>query len=96
MSEGSIVKRIGIIVLSIGVLIIGLAGLINFMANNVGDIESSGLEKNEHTENWLFYTGIGTMILGGIILVLRMNKKDEKKSMKAFNKHIREKNRLNI
>jgi hypothetical protein len=32
----------------------------------------------EYTVNWRLYTGIGMIVIGGVVFVLGVNKKDEK------------------
>ncbi|RPI04907.1 MAG: hypothetical protein EHM64_08405 [Ignavibacteriae bacterium] len=47
---------------------------------DLGPIEIS--KNNPHSVNWQPYVGVGIMIIGGVVLVLAKNRKDEKEIFK--------------
>jgi membrane-associated HD superfamily phosphohydrolase len=55
------------------------AGFTYFTREKVADLEGREITKDsQNTVNWQPYVGIGLMIIGGVVLVLGMNRKDEK------------------
>ena len=54
-------------------------GLTYFTREKVTDLgERERTKDNRNTVNWQPYVGIGIMIIGGVVLVLGVNRKDEK------------------
>jgi membrane-associated HD superfamily phosphohydrolase len=43
---------------------------------DLGELEIT--KDNYHTVNWQPYVGIGIMVIGGVVLMLGVNRKDEK------------------
>jgi membrane-associated HD superfamily phosphohydrolase len=55
------------------------AGFIYFTREKITDLGEREIAKdNKNTVNWQPYVGIGIMIIGGVVLVLGVNRKDEK------------------
>jgi hypothetical protein len=49
------------------------------MRMDIGEIINPGVAKDfEYTINWRLYAGIGMIVICGIVLVLGVNRKDEK------------------
>ena len=49
------------------------------MRMDIGEIMKPGVAKDfEYTDNWRLYAGIGMIVIGGVVLALGVNKKDEK------------------
>ena len=72
-------KKAGIIILIIGLLMTLYTGFNYFTKEKVVDLEKlERIKENQQTVNWLAYVGIGIMIIGGVVLVLGVNQKDEK------------------
>ncbi len=72
-------KKAGIIILIVGLFITLYAGFTYFTTEKVADLGERELTKdNLNTVNWQPYVGIGLMLIGGVILVLKVNRKDEK------------------
>jgi len=72
-------KKTGIIILILGLFMTLYAGFIYFTREKITDLGEREIAKNnQNTENWQPYIGIGIMIIGGIVLVLGVNRKDEK------------------
>ena len=72
-------KKVGIVILLVGLLMTIYTGFTYFTREKVVDLGQLELTKNNrHTVNWQSYLGIGIMIIGGVVLVLGVNRKDEK------------------
>ena len=72
-------KKAGIVILLVGLLMTTYTGFTYFTREKVVDIGKLEITKeNQHSINWQPYVGIGIMIIGGIVLVLGVNRKDEK------------------
>jgi hypothetical protein len=72
-------KKAGIIILLVGLLMTIYTGFTYFTREkvvNIGKLEIT--KKNQHSVNWQPYVGIGIIIIGGVVLVLGVNRKDEK------------------
>ena len=72
-------KKAGIIILILGLFMTLYPGINYFTRDKV--VELGKLEitkKSQHSVNWQPYVGIGIMIIGGVVLVLGVNRKDEK------------------
>ena len=55
------------------------AGFSYFTREKVADLQRREITKdNQNIVNWQPYAGIGLMIIGGAVLVLGVNRKDEK------------------
>jgi hypothetical protein len=71
-------KKTGIVIFTIGLLITLYAGL-NYFTR--GKIMDSGEQKmtrdNLNIVSWSPYVGIGIMLIGGVVLVLGVNRNDE-------------------
>jgi hypothetical protein len=53
------------------------------MREEIGEFMKPEIAKDfECTVNWRLYAGIGMIVVGGIVFVLGMNKKDEKEILK--------------
>jgi hypothetical protein len=49
------------------------------MRIDIGEIMKSDIAKDiEYTVNWHLYAGFGMIVIGGVVLILGVNKKDEK------------------
>jgi membrane-associated HD superfamily phosphohydrolase len=72
-------KKVGIIAVFIGLLII-IYSVFPFAVKMEGvDLEKLEIvQESQHTVNWLPYVGIGLLIIGSVVLVLGVNRKDEK------------------
>ena len=76
-------KRIGMIIIIVGLFTILSTTFPHVMREKVSEFKK--LEKTndkEYTENWQLYAGIGMIVVGGIVLVLGVNRKDEKEILK--------------
>ena len=72
-------KKVGIVILLVGLLMTTYTGFTYFTREKVVDIGQLEITKeNQHSVNWQPYVGIGIMIIGGVVLVLGVNRKDEK------------------
>jgi len=72
-------KKAGIIILIVGLLTTLYTGFTYFTREKVVDSGKLEITKdNRYTVNWQLYVGIGIMIIGGVVLVLGVNRKDEK------------------
>ncbi len=72
-------KKTGIILLFAGLLMTLYAGIACFAREKV--LDSGKLEitkENQNTVNWQPYVGVGLILIGGVVLVLRVNREDEK------------------
>jgi uncharacterized membrane protein YidH (DUF202 family) len=76
-------KKAGIIIILIGLLMTLYTGFTFFTREKVVDLGKLEITKeNQHSVNWQPYVGIGITIVGGIVFVLGVNKKDEKEIFK--------------
>ena len=76
-------KKAGIIILIIGLLMVLYSDLFYVSTEKVNDSEKLEMIKdNRYNVNWPLYVGIGTLLIGSIILVLGVNRKDEKEVLK--------------
>ena len=76
-------KKAGIIILLVGLLMTLYTGFTFFTREKVVDLGKLKITKeNQHSVNWQPYVGIGIMIVGGVVFVLGVNKKDEKEIFK--------------
>ena len=76
-------KRTGIIILLIGLFTTLLTGFTHIMREKIGEFMKPEIAKDfEYTENWRLYAGIGMIVMGGVVFVLGVNKKDEKEVLK--------------
>ena len=76
-------KKAGIIILLIGLFTTLLTVFTHTMREEIGEFMKPEIAKDfEYTVNWRLYTGIGMIVIGGIVFVLGMNKKDEKEILK--------------
>jgi len=72
-------KRAGIIILLIGLFTTLLTSFTHIMRIDIGEIMKSDIAKDiEYTVNWHLYAGFGMIVIGGVVLILGVNKKDEK------------------
>jgi len=72
-------KKAGIIILLVGLFMSMYTGFTYFTREKVVDLGKLEITKsNQHSVNWQPYVGIGIMIIGGVVLVLGVNQKDEK------------------
>jgi hypothetical protein len=72
-------KNAGIIILMVGLLITLYAGFTYFTRGKIANLGNRGITKNnQNAGNWQPYAGIGIMIIGGVVLILGVNRKDEK------------------
>ena len=72
-------KKTGIIILSIGLFLILYTGFISIGSDKVAGLTNFVLTMdNQLNVHWEMSIGIGMIIIGGLVLVLRMNRKDEK------------------
>jgi uncharacterized membrane protein YidH (DUF202 family) len=77
--EIAILKKAGIIILISGLLMMLYTGFNYYKKEKIVKLEKSGISKDSYnTINWQLYIGIGIMIIGGVVLVLGVNRKDEK------------------
>ena len=71
-------KKTGIIIFIVGLLMTLYTGLSYITKEKVVDLGELEITKdNQHSVNWQPYVGIGIMIIGGVVLVLGVNRKDE-------------------
>ena len=76
-------KRTGMIIILIGLFTTLYSGFGHIMREGIGEFMKPEIAKDfEYTVNWRMYAGIGMIVIGGVILVLGMNKKDEKEILK--------------
>jgi hypothetical protein len=79
----TILKKAGIITIIVGLLMTLYSGSTYFTRKKVMDLRILEISKDNHqTVNWQPYVGIGIMIIGGVVLVLGVNRKDEKEILK--------------
>ena len=72
-------KKTGINILIAGLLITLYSGFTYFTREKVVDFSEHEVTKDkQNTVNWQPYVGIGLMIIGGVVLVLRVNREDKK------------------
>jgi drug/metabolite transporter (DMT)-like permease len=75
----TILKKAGIIILIVGLLMTLYTGFTYFTREKVANLGEREITKDDqNTVNWQPYVGIGIMIIGGVVLVLGVNRKDEK------------------
>jgi uncharacterized membrane protein YkvI len=81
--RAAILKKTGIIILLIGLFTTLLTVFTHTMREEIGEFMKPEIAKDfEYTVNWRLYAGIGMIVIGGIVFVLGMNKKDEKEILK--------------
>jgi uncharacterized membrane protein YkvI len=79
----TILKKTGMIILLIGLFTTLLTVFSHTMREAIGEFMKPEIAKDfEYTENWRLYAGIGMIVVGGIVFVLGVNKKDEKEILK--------------
>jgi hypothetical protein len=79
----AILKKTGIIILLIGLFTTLLTVFTHIMREVIGELMKPDIAKVfEYTLNWRLYAGIGMIVVGGIVLILGLNKKDEKEILK--------------
>jgi hypothetical protein len=79
----AILKKTGVIILFIGLFTTLLIVFTRTMREEIGEFMKPEIAKDfEYTVNWRLYAGIGLIVIGGIVLVLGVNKKDEKEILK--------------
>jgi hypothetical protein len=72
-------KRTGIIILIIG-LLLTLYTCLDYFEEAPIDMKKLEMEQdNRYDVNWQLLAGIGIMVVGGVVLVLGVNRKDEEK-----------------
>ena len=72
-------KKTGIIIFLVGMLMTIYTGFTYFTREKVVDLGGREITKdNQNTVNWQPYVGIGIMMIGGVVLMLGVNRKDEK------------------
>ena len=72
-------KKAGIITFIVGLLMTLYTGFTYITREKVVDLEKLEITKdNRHSVNWQPYVGIGIMIIGGVVFVLGVNRKDER------------------
>ena len=72
-------KKAGIIIILVGLFMTIYTGFTYFTREKVVGLGKLEITKeNQHSVNWQPYVGIGVMIIGGVVLVLGVNRKDEK------------------
>jgi cytochrome c-type biogenesis protein CcmH/NrfF len=77
------VKRTGMIIILIGLFTTFYSGFGHIMREKIAEFIKMEPTKNiEHTIYWRSYAGVGMIVIGGVILVLGMNKKDENEILK--------------
>ena len=75
----TILKKAGIITLIVGLFLTLYSVFTYVTREKVADLGILEISKDKHqTVNWQPYVGIGIMIIGGVVLVLGVNRKDEK------------------
>jgi hypothetical protein len=80
-------KKAGIIILILGLFMTLYAGFSYFTREKVADLQRREITKdNQNIVNWQRYTGIGLLIIGGVVLVLGVNRKDEKEINDSLHK----------
>jgi hypothetical protein len=78
LSGNTILKKAGILILIVGLLMTLYTGFIYVTREKVSDSGKLEITKNtQDTVNWQPFVGIGMMIIGGVVLVLSVNRKDE-------------------
>ena len=76
-------KKTGMIILLIGLFTTLLTIFTHTMRDEIGEFMKPEIAKDfEYMVNWRLYAGIGMIIIGGIVFVLGVNKKDEKEILK--------------
>ena len=71
-------KTAGVIIIIVGLLMTLYTGFIYVTREKVSDSGKLEITKNtQDTVNWQPFVGIGMMIIGGVVLVLSVNRKDE-------------------
>ena len=71
------------IILLIGLFTTLLTIFTHTMRDEIGEFMKPEIAKDfEYMVNWRLYAGIGMIIIGGIVFVLGVNKKDEKEILK--------------
>jgi uncharacterized membrane protein YkvI len=79
----AILKKTGIIILLIGLFTTLLTVFTHAMRQEIGEFMKPEIAKDfEYKVNWRLYAGIGMIVIGGIVFVLGVNKKDEKEILK--------------
>ena len=79
----AILKKTGVIILLIGLFTTLLTVFTHTMREEIGEFMKPEIAKDfEYTVNWRLYAGIGMIVIGGIVFVLGVNKKDEKEIYK--------------
>jgi uncharacterized membrane protein YkvI len=79
----AILKKTGMIILLIGLFTTLLTIFTHTMRDEIGEFMKPEIAKDfEYMVNWRLYAGIGMIIIGGIVFVLGVNKKDEKEILK--------------
>ncbi len=72
-------KKTGIILLFAGLLMTLYAGIACFVREKILDSGKLEIKKDiQNAVNWQLYVGVGLMFIGGVVLVLRVNREDEK------------------
>ena len=76
-------KKTGMIILLIGLFTTLLTIFTHTMRDEIGEFMKPEIAKDfEYMVNWRLYAGIGMIVIGGIVFVLGVNKKDEKEILK--------------
>lgn len=76
-------KKTGIIILLIGLFTTLLTVFTHTMRQEIGEFMKPEIAKDfEYIINWRLYAGIGMIVVGSVVLVLGVNKKDEKEILK--------------
>jgi uncharacterized membrane protein YkvI len=76
-------KKAGIVILLVGVFTTLLTVFTHAAREEIGEFMKPEIVKdNEYTVNWHLYAGIGMIVIGGVVFVLGVNKKDEKEILK--------------
>jgi uncharacterized membrane protein YkvI len=79
----AILKKTGVIILFIGLFTTLLIVFTRTMREEIREFMKPEIAKDfEYTVNWRLYAGIGMIVVGGVVLVLGVNKKDEKEILK--------------
>jgi hypothetical protein len=74
----TILKKAGIIFLVFGLFITLYSTFIYVMRERIADSGKIEITKNNSTAvNWQPYVGVGMVIIGGVVLILSVNRKDE-------------------
>ena len=76
-------KKTGIIILLIGLFTTLMTVFTHTMRQEIGEFMKPEIAKDfEYIINWRLYAGIGMIVVGSVVLVLGVNKKDEKEILK--------------